>query len=128
MPGIGPVVTATLVSGLPELGTASPKQLAALVGIAPFARESGTQLRPRSIAGGRAPVRIALYQAVVSAARCNPVLRAHVQRLLARGKPYKVAMVATMRRLLGILNAMLRDGLTWDQTNVGQGRFLPPSA
>lgn len=111
-PGIGPVVAATLVSGLPELGTARPKQLAALVGVAPFARESGAQVRPRAIAGGRAPVRKVLYQAGVSATRCNPVIRAHLQRLLDRGKPSKVAMVATMRWLLGILNAMLRDGLT----------------
>ena len=123
-PGIGPVIAATLVAGLPELGTLAPKPLAALVGVAPFARESGTQHRPRTIAGGRAPVRTALFQAVVSATRCNAVLRAHLQRLIARGKPYKVAMVATMRRLLGILNAMLRDGLTWQQTTVGQGRFL----
>jgi transposase len=123
VPGIGPLIAATLVAGLPELGTASSKQLAALVGVAPFARESGTQHRPRTIAGGRAPVRRALYQAVVSAARSNAVINAHLQRLIARGKPYKVAMVATMRRYLGILNAMLRDGLTWQQTDVGQGRF-----
>ena len=126
-PGIGPVVTATLVAALPELGSISPKPLAALVGVAPFARDSGTQSRARSCAGGRAPVRTALYQAVVSAVRrTGGIVTAHLQRLLARGKPYKVAMVATMRWLLGILNAMLRDGLTWDQTNVGQGRFLTP--
>lgn len=124
-PGIGPVIAATLVAGVPELGTLSPKPLAALVGVAPYARESGSQVRPRTIAGGRAAVRKALYQAVVSAARCNPVIRTHLQRLLDRGKPFKVAMVATMRRLLGILNAMLREGLRWEQTQVGQGRFLP---
>lgn len=113
------------MAGLPELGTASPKQLAALVGVAPFARESGTQHRTRAIAGGRAPIRRALYQAVVSAARSNAVINAHLQRLIARGQPYKVAMVATMRRFLAILNAMLRDGLDWSQTDVGQGRCLP---
>lgn len=123
-PGIGPVIAATLVAGLPELGSASPKQLAALVGVAPFARESGTQQWARTIAGGRSHVRTALYQAVVSATRTNSVLRDLRQRLIARGKPYKVAMIATLRRFLGILNAMLRDGLTWDQTNVGQGRCL----
>ncbi len=127
VPGIGPVIAATLVAGLPELGTAAPKQLAALVGVAPFARESGTQVRARTIAGGRAAVRKALYQAVLSAARSNPVINGHLQRLIARGKPYKVAMVATMRRLLGILNAMLRDGLRWEDTQVGQGHFLPTS-
>lgn len=123
-PGIGPVIAATVVAGLPELGTLAPKPLAALVGVAPFARESGAQTHRRAIAGGRATVRKALYQAVVSATRCNPVLKAHLQHLQARGKPYKVAMVATMRRFLGILNAMLRDGLDWSETEVGQGRFL----
>ena len=119
------MVAATLAAGLPELGTLAPKPLAALVGVAPFARESGTQRWVRTIAGGRAAVRKALYQAVASATRCNPVLRTHLHQFIARGKAYKVAMVATMRRYLGILNAMLRDGLTWPQTDVSQGRFLP---
>ena len=125
-PGVGPVVAATLLAGLPELGTRGPKPLAALVGVAPFARESGTQRRARVCAGGRAPVRTALYQAAVSAVRSNSIVAAHFQRLLSRGKPYKVAMVATMRWLLGILNAMLRDGLTWPQTEVGHGHFQTP--
>ena len=124
-PGIGAVLAATIIAGLPELGRASPNQLAALVGVAPFARDSGKHAGTRSIAGGRATVRKALYQAVTTGLRCNPALSHHVAKLKAAGKPHKVAMVAAMHRLLGILNAMVRDGLTWHQTDVGQGRFLP---
>jgi transposase len=123
-PGIGAVLAATIIAGLPELGQASPKQLAALVGVAPFARDSGKHAGKRSIAGGRATVRKALYQAVTTGLRCNPALRRHIAKLKAAGKPHKVAMVAAMRRLLGILNAMVHDGLSWQQTDVGQGRFL----
>jgi transposase len=111
--GVGPVVSRTLVATLPELGTLTRRQIAKLVGVAPLARDSGTTGGRRRIWGGRAEVRTALYQAVLSATRYNHVLRAHYARLLARGKPKKVAMVACMRKLLTILNAMARDNAPW---------------
>ena len=108
-----------------ELGTLAPKPLAALVGVAPFARESGTQRWVRTIAGGRAAVRKALTRPWCPPRAATPCCGRIWHQFIARGKAYKVAMVATMRRYLGILNAMLRDGLTWPQTDVSQGRFLP---
>lgn len=113
VPGVGPVVAATLVGDLPELGTLTRRQLAALVGVAPFARDSGPRRRPRHCWGGRAAVRTALYMAAVTAARQNPVLRTFYQRLRAAGKPAKVALVAVARKLLTILNALVRDGSRW---------------
>lgn len=114
VPGIGPVAVATLLAHLPELGNLERHGLAALVGVAPFNHDSGQHRGARSIGGGRASVRTPLYPAAVTAARCNPVIRPFYQRLLARGKPKKVALIACLRRLLTILNAMLRDGTTWD--------------
>ena len=114
IPGIGPVVTATLLGCLPELGTLSRQEAAALVGVAPMNQDSGTRTSSRHIWGGRATVRTALYQAVVSGIRHNPVLRALYQRLHGQaGKPPKVAMVACMRKLLTIANAVVRDGVPW---------------
>lgn len=115
-PGVGPNLTRTLIAELPELGHLSHKQIAALVGIAPFPRDSGVWRGRRCIWGGRAPVRAALYMSTWSAVKWNPVIRAFYQRLRARGKPPQVAMVACMRKLLTILNAMVRDGQTWDPT------------
>lgn len=112
--GVGAVTTLTLLSGLPELGTLQRKPIAKLVGIAPLANDSGKFRGQRHIWGGRAEVRSALYMATLSAMRYNPVIAAYYQRLLAAGKPKKVAMVACMRKLLTILNAMLRDGAAWD--------------
>jgi transposase len=112
--GVGAVTTLTLLSGLPELGTLGRKPIAKLVGIAPLADESGKRKGPRRIWGGRAQVRTVLYMATLSAMRYNPAIAAHYQRLLAVGKPKKVAIVACMRKLLTILNAMLRDRTTWD--------------
>lgn len=111
--GIGPATVRTLLAELPELGTASRQQIAALVGLAPFNRDSGTLRGKRIIGGGRAPVRSVLYMATLTAARCNPVIRAHYQNLLIRGKRKKVALVACMRKLLTILNALIRDKKTW---------------
>jgi transposase len=128
VPGIGPLISATLIAAVPELGQRTGKQLAALVGLAPFARDSGTHRGLRFIAGGRADVRRALYLAVLTMRRFNPIIAAHLHHLEARGKPSKLAMIASARRLLGILNAMLRDRLTWSETQVGQGAFLPPPA
>ena len=81
--------------------------------------------RVNALSGGRGELRHGVYEALMTTIRCDPSLRAHHQQLIARGKPYKVALVACMRRLLGILNAMIRDGLTWQETKVGQGLFLP---
>jgi transposase len=117
-PGIGPIITATLLANLPELGQLGPKQLSALAGLAPFARDSGSMQGLRYISGGRAPVRSALYTAIIVGIRRNPVVSTHYRALIARGKPHKVATIACARRLLGILNAMLRDNLSWSQTNV----------
>jgi len=113
VPGIGPVNAHVLTAQLAELGTTSGAQIAALVGVAPFARESGKWRGKRSIRGGRAHVRAALYMAALSASKCNPVLRAFYQRLLAKGKPKKVALTAVMRRLIVILNAIIRDQKPW---------------
>jgi transposase len=113
VPGVGPVVAATLVADLPALGTLNRRQLAALAGVAPFARDSGPRRRPRHCWGGRAAVRAALYMAAVTAGRHNPVLRAFYQRLRAAGKPAKGALVAVARKLLTILNALVRDGSLW---------------
>jgi len=115
-PGVGPVLSRTLIGELPELGTLPRKQIAALVGVAPLARDSGTLKGKRLVWGGRAPVRAALYMAALVGTRCNPVIRAFYLRLLAAGKPKKVALTACMRKLLTILNAMMRTNTTWRQT------------
>jgi transposase len=111
--GIGPVASLTLLAALPELGTLSRKEIASLAGLAPIARDSGTLRGKRTIWGGRARVRQGLYMATVSATKHNPVIRAFYQRLIAAGKPPKVALTACMRKLLTILNAMLRTNAPW---------------
>ena len=103
-----------------SLGTLSRKQIAALVGVAPLARDSGTLKGKRLVWGGRAPVRAALYMAALVGTRCNPVIRAFYLRLLAAGKPKKVALTACMRKLLTILNAMMRTNTTWRQIDQSQ--------
>ncbi|MGI9040090.1 MAG: IS110 family transposase [Gemmatimonadales bacterium] len=113
VPGIGPVVAQTLLATLPELGTLDRKQIAALVGVAPLNRDSGQWRGRRQVWGGRAPVRAVLYMATLVGVRYNPVLRAFYQRLRTVGKPPKVALVATMRKLLTILNAMLARQTPW---------------
>jgi len=113
VPGIANITAQSVIAMLPELGHVTPKRAAALVGIAPFARDSGPKKGKRSIWGGRASLRAALYMATLSAIRWNPVLRAHFKQLKARGKPFKVAMVACMRRLLTILDAMVRKNQRW---------------
>src|SRR3990170_263723 len=116
VPGVGPALTFSLLADLPELGTLSRKQIAALVGVAPMNRDSGRWRGKRVVWGGRANVRAALYMPTVVAVRWNPVLRDFYQRLVAAGKPKKVALVACMRKLLVILNAMLKHRTPW-QTN-----------
>lgn len=113
VPGVGPVLSRTLLGELPELGRLTHKQIAALVGVAPMARDSGTWRGRRGVTGGRAPVRTALYMAAVTAAHHNPTIRVFYRRLRAAGKPAKVALTACMRKLLTILNAMMRAGTYW---------------
>ena len=110
---VGIEVSLTLLAELPELGVLGRKQIAALVGVAPFSRDSGSHRGKRAVWGGRAKVRAVLYMGALVAARCNPVLRDFYQRLLAAGKPKKVALVASMRKLLVILNGMLKHGSPW---------------
>lgn len=113
VPGVGPVLSITLMSSLPELGKLNRKQIASLVGIAPFNRDSGGFRGSRTISGGRRPVRSALYMATVAATRFNPVIRTRYEHLVSLGKAKKLAIVACMRKLLVILNAILRDHLAW---------------
>ena len=113
VPGIGPVVSRTLIGELPELGRLTHKEIAALVGVAPLARDSGTLRGKRMVWGGRAPVRAALYMGALVGTRRNPVLRAFYERLRAAGKPRKVALTACMRKLLVIANAMVRTNTRW---------------
>ena len=114
VPGVGPNLSRVLIAELPELGQLSHRQIAALVGVAPYSRDSGVFRGKRMIWGGRAPVRSALYLSVWSAAKWNPVIRVFYDRLRSKGKPAKVAQVACMRKLITILNAMVRDGREWD--------------
>lgn len=113
--GIGPKVSASLIADLPELGTVPRPQISALAGLAPMNRDSGKWRGKRTIQGGRPTVRQALYMAALVASRHNPVIRVFYQRLLAAGKPKKLALTACMRKLLVILNAMLKNRLHWNQ-------------
>jgi transposase len=113
VPGIGPVMSRTVLAELPELGLLNRKQIAALVGVAPFNRDSGRLRGHRTIWGGRASVRRVLYMAALVATRWNPVIRLFYQRLRAAGKAPKVALVAAMRKLLTILNALVHHGTPW---------------
>ena len=113
--GVGTVLATTLQADLPELGSLSRTQIAALVGIAPINRDSGAFRGRRTTWGGRAGVRAVLYMATLSATRSNPEIKAFYERLVARGKPKKVALVAAMRKMLVMLNAMVRDGRHWQE-------------
>jgi transposase len=126
VPGIGMVTATRLIAGLRELGTVSNRALAALVGVAPYADDSGTHQGRRRIAGGRHQLRHALFYATEGIVRWDPTLRAHYTQLKARGKLHKQAIIACLNRLLGILNVMERDQLTWQETKVGSGAFVPP--
>ena len=116
VPSIGPVTSRTLLAELPELGALDRKQISALAGVAPFSRDSGTLKGRRSIWGGRAPVRSALYMAALVATRHNSVIREFYKRLTAKGKLFKVALVACMRKLLTILNSMIKHKTRWSET------------
>lgn len=124
VPGVGPVLTATLLGCMPELGTLGRKQVASLAGLAPFNRDSGKLRGHRRIWGGRAAVRRTLYMVALTCARFNPAIKPFYEKLRAAGKPVKVALTACMRKLLTILNAMLRNGTPWhhrpaEPTSVG---------
>jgi transposase len=114
MPGVGPVLAFTLLALLPELGEMSRKQVAAIVGLAPYDFDSGKMKGMRSISGGRAPVRRVLYMAALTACRYNPALKTFHERLAAAGKKAKVAIVAVMRKIIITLNAMIRDNVAWN--------------
>ena len=113
VPGVGEQLSRTLLAYLPELGTLDRRQIASLVGVAPFNRDSGTLRGKRTVWGGRARVRAALYMGALTASRFNPVIRDFYQRLLAAGKPKKLALTACMRKLLVILNSMLKHRSPW---------------
>ena len=113
VPGVGRVLSATLIARVPEIGRLSRRELAALVGVAPFVQQSGSWRGQTRISGGRAPVRSVLYMAALAGIRHNPVLRAFYRRLRERGKPGKLALTAVMRKLLTILNAMLKHHTPW---------------
>ncbi len=115
LPGVGPVLSRTMLAELPELGTLSPKQLAALVGVAPHNRDSGTLRGKRTIWGGRTVVRTVLYMAALVATKWNPIIKTFYERLVAAGKAKKVALVACMHKLLTIMNAMVKQRTPWRQ-------------
>ncbi|OOF32632.1 IS110 family transposase [Salinivibrio costicola] len=115
VPGIGSIAAASIISNVPELGYITKKQAASLIGVAPVTKESGRYKGKRVIQGGRAQVRTVLYMAMMSAMQCNPVFKATHTRLVAAGKPKKVAIIACVRKMVVILNSMLRDGVMWDK-------------
>ena len=114
VPGVGEQLSLSLLAYLPELGTLDRKQIAALVGVAPLNRDGGTMRGKRTVWGGRARVRAVLYIGALVASRFNPVIRTFYQRLLAAGKPKKLALTACMRKLLTMLNAILKTGQYWN--------------
>ena len=116
LPGLGPLTAATLIALMPELGNISRHQAAALAGLAPLNRDSGTFRGTRAIWGGRANLRKALYMPALTATRCNPTLKAFYKRLIEKGKKPKVALTAVMRKLIIIINAIIRDQKSWQQT------------
>lgn len=118
--GVGPILAMTLIAGMVELGKLNRREIAKLAGTAPFARDSGRFKGRRMIWGGRASIRAVLYMAALAATRSNPVIRAQYQRLLEAGKLKKVALVACMRKLLTILNAMVRDSKPWQPPTIAQ--------
>lgn len=114
VPGVGNVVAFSLLSNMPELGYITNKQAAALVGVAPINKESGVFKGKRMIRGGRHQIRTAMFMSMMSAMQCNPVFKATYQRLVAAGKPKKIAIIACVRKMIVILNSMVRDGVYWD--------------
>lgn len=124
VPGVGHVLSVTLLADLPELGTLDRRRIASLVGVAPLNRDSGTMRGKRTVWGGRARVRAALYMGTLVATRFNPVIKTFYQRLCAAGKPKKLALTACMRKLLSILNSMLKHGTQWGSPNMQTSALL----
>lgn len=122
VPGVGTVTTSTMICHLPELGKLSRGEISKLVGVAPLVRQSGKHQGKRTIVGGRGHIRHVLYMAALVATRCNPVIKRFYQRLLIKGKQKKVALVASMRKLLTILNDMVRNGECWRHANLSQSK------
>jgi transposase len=118
VPGVGPVTAASLLADLPELGELNRQEIAALAGLAPYNRDSGTMRGKRSIYGGRKAIRSVLYMAALTAMRCNDVIKPFADRLKAAGKPHKVVATACMRKLLVILNTMVKNNTHWEAQNV----------
>jgi transposase len=114
MPGVGKVVAMSLLSDMPELGLISNKEAAALVGVAPINRESGSYKGQRRIKGGRHQIRTVMFMAMLSAIQCNPLFKATYHRLVDAGKAKKIAIIACVRKMVVILNSMVRDGVHWD--------------
>jgi transposase len=114
VPGLGGVTAATVLADVPELGQLNRQQISALIGLAPYNNDSGPRKGKRSIAGGRKSVRSVLYMAALAAKRCNPVIKAFADRLTQHGKPFKVVLTACMRKLLVILNSILKSGQPWN--------------
>jgi transposase len=115
MPGVGKVVAFSLLSNMPELGYITNKQASSLIGVAPINRESGAYQGQRKIKGGRHQIRTVMFMAMMSAMQCNPVFKTTYQRLVEQGKPKKVAIIACLRKMIVILNSMVRDGVMWDE-------------
>ena len=128
VPGVGERLSLTLLAHLPELGTLNRRQIAALAGVAPFNRDSGAMRGKRRVWGGRTRVRTVLYMGTLAASRFNPVIRDYYQRLLAAGKPKKVALVACMRKLLVILNSMLKQRTPWRAQRAGTPALVGDSS
>jgi transposase len=114
VPGVGKIVALNLLSDMPELGYVNNKEAASLIGVAPFNRESGSYQGKRMIRGGRSKIRTAMYMAMMSAIQCNPKFKEIYHRMVAAGKPKKVAIIACIRKLVVIINSMVRDGVMWD--------------
>lgn len=115
MPGVGNIVSISLLSNMPELGYITNKQAASLIGVAPINKESGIYHGQRRIRGGRPQIRTVMFMAMMSAMQCNPVFKALYQKLVAAGKPKKLAIIACIRKMIVILNSMVRDGIYWDE-------------
>lgn len=125
VPGVGPVIAAVLLGHMPELGSLSRQEVAALAGLAPFNKDSGTQRGQRRIRGGRSAVRTALFMGAMTAVQHNPVLKEDFERFIANGKPRMLALAACMRKLLIILNALVRDNVLWGEKGVSKSSPKP---
>ena len=125
MPGVGNIIAFNLLSDMPELGYLTNKQAAAIIGVAPMNKESGIYKGQRKIHGGRSKIRTVMYIAMLSGIQCNPVFKSTYQRLVSAGKPKKIAIIACVRKMIVILNSMVRDGVMWD-SKISYNQVLTP--